>query len=72
MLMFEDMLTVYSGHAASFSDLSLQKCFFQSFTNLSKRVLSVAMITTGCGGRSTEAAKNDSYIQADVLSWSNI
>ena len=31
MLMFEDILTVYPGTAAIFSNLSLQKCYFRKF-----------------------------------------
>ena len=32
MLMFKDMLTVYSGHSATFSNFSLKSAIFTSFT----------------------------------------
>ena len=38
MLMFEDMLKVYSGPAAIFSNLSLQKRYFHKFYYLSDHV----------------------------------
>ena len=38
MLMFEDMLKVYSGQATIFSNLSLQKCFFHKFYYFSNHV----------------------------------
>ena len=38
MLMFEDMLKVYSGYAAMFSNLSLQKCYFHTFYFFSDHV----------------------------------
>ena len=31
MLIFEDLLKVYSGHAAIFNNLNLQRCFFHKF-----------------------------------------
>ena len=37
-VMFEDMLKVYSGQAAIFSDLSLQKCYFHKFYFFSDHV----------------------------------
>ena len=38
MLMFEDMLKVYSGQAAIFSNLSLQQCYFHKFYYFSDHV----------------------------------
>ena len=38
MLMFEDMLKVCSGKAASFNNLSLQKCYFHKFYYFSDHV----------------------------------
>ena len=38
MLMFEDMLKVYSGPAAIFSNLSLQKRYFHKFYYFSDHV----------------------------------
>ena len=38
MLIFEDILNVYSGQAASFSNLSLQKCYFHKFCYFSDHV----------------------------------
>ena len=38
MLMFEDMLKVYPGSAAIFSNLSLQKCYFHKFYYFSDHV----------------------------------
>ena len=38
ILMFEDMLKVYSSQAAIFSNLSLQKCYFRMFYFLSDHV----------------------------------
>ena len=38
MLMFEDMLKIYSGAAAIFSKLSLQKRYFHKFSYFSDRV----------------------------------
>ena len=38
MLMFEDTLKVYSGQAAIFSNLSLQKCYFGKFYFFSDHV----------------------------------
>ena len=38
MLMFEDMLKVYPGPAAIFSNLSLQKCYFHKFYYFSDHV----------------------------------
>ena len=38
MLMFEDMLKVYSGQAAIFRNLSLQKCHFHKFYCFSDHV----------------------------------
>ena len=38
MLMFEDMLNVYPGQAAIFSNLSLQKCYFHKFYYFSDHV----------------------------------
>ena len=37
-MMFEDMLKVYSGKAAIFSNLSLQKCYFHKFYYFSDHV----------------------------------
>ena len=54
MLMFEDMLKVYSGQAAIFSNLS--------FTFSLTMCISAAMVSKACVGRSTEAAKDDNYI----------
>ena len=61
MLMLEDMLKVYSGQASIFSNLSLQKCYFHKFNFFSNHVY-FAMISKACGGQSTEAAKDESYI----------
>ena len=36
--MFQDMLKVYSGQAAIFSNLSLQQCYFHKFYYLSDHV----------------------------------
>ena len=38
MLMLEDMIKVYSGHAAIFSNLSSQKCYFHKFYYFSDHV----------------------------------
>ena len=38
MLMFEDMLKVYSGQAAIFSNLRLQQCYFHKFYYFSDHV----------------------------------
>ena len=38
MLMFKDMLKVYSGQAAIFSNPSLQKCYFHKFYYFSDHV----------------------------------
>ena len=38
MLMFEDMLKVYSGQASFFCNLSLQKCYFHKFYYFSYHV----------------------------------
>ena len=38
MLVFDDMLKVYSGQAAIFSNLSLQKCYFRKFYFFSDHV----------------------------------
>ena len=58
MLRLENILKVYSGQAAIVCNLSLQKCFFlKVLLFLSPCVLSVAMVSKACDGRSTEAAK---------------
>ena len=38
MLLFEDMVKVYSGKASIFSNLSLQKCYFHMFYYFSYHV----------------------------------
>ena len=38
MLMIEDMLKIYSGQAAIFSNLILQKCYFHKFYYVSDHV----------------------------------
>ena len=59
----EGTFKVYSDYAAIYRNLDLKKVLFSRvLLFLGPCILSVAMVSIACGGRSTEAANNDSYI----------